>query len=206
MMHRKIEWGKEIAETGSQIAGLAQDVGVPGIGVLAKFANNFYDKHLQKRFEKFITDSDVDEVFLEKILHNESHSNCFYAILESVRQTHSKIGVIALALIYKEHWDEPDYLIQAIRSFSQVSDRTINAFIVLYESLSEDMPYLTLTVQKEDGACFHELYNEAVELIARNFFVLSASAAVHANGPVQGMKWNHTETYYLYCKRAQSMA
>lgn len=38
----KIEWGKEIVQAGSDAAGLAKDVGIPGVGLLARFAQHFY--------------------------------------------------------------------------------------------------------------------------------------------------------------------
>jgi len=198
VQEEKIEWGKEIVQAGSDIAG------IPGIGLIAKFAQQFYDKHLQKRFQKFISDAEVDMERIEKILKDETYSNCFYATLEAVRQTHSnKVGVVALALIYKDHWNDEPYLIAAMRAFSQISDRTIDAFISLYESIPDDKNYLHLGIQKDDGGHFHEWYNEAVELIGRNFFVTSTGASMHANGPVQGMKWDHTDSYYGYCKAAR---
>lgn len=97
MSNKKIEWGKEIAQTGSEIADAAKDVGIPGIGLLARFAQKLYDKYLQGRFERFIADAEVDDDFLDKITSDENYSNCFYAILETVRQTHSRLGLIALA-------------------------------------------------------------------------------------------------------------
>lgn len=204
MSKKNLEWGKEIVQAGSDIAGLAQDVGVPGIGLLAKFAQHFYDRHLQKRFEKFVSDAELDEELLRRITDDETYSNCFYGMLETVRQTHSKIALVALALIYKEHWNYEPYLIAATQAFWQMSDRTIHAFIELYESIPEGRNYLTLSVQEDGEGQFHESYNEAVELIRRNFFVMSNGAGMHRNGPVQGMMWEHTASYYSYCKAAQA--
>ena len=197
MEDKRMEWGKEIIQVGSDVAG------IPGIGLLSKFAQHFYDKHLQKRFEKFISDAEIDEEMIKNILEDERYSNSFYATLEAVRQTHSKIGVVALALIYKDHWNDEPYLISAMQAFSQISDRTIDAFISLYESIQKDRDYLVLGIQKDEGGEFHELYNEAVELIGRNFFVTSVGARMNANGPVQGMKWEHTDSYYDYCRAAK---
>ncbi|PRY65365.1 hypothetical protein B0H98_103309 [Vreelandella songnenensis] len=202
MQNNKVEWGKEIVQAGSDAAGLAKDVGIPGVGLLARFAQHFYDKHLQKRFEKFVSDAEVDEELISKVLVDETYSNCFYGILETVRQTHSKVGLVALALIYKDHWDDELYLIAAMQAFSQVSDATLSAFVLLYEAIPADQNYLTLKIQKGEEGHFHDLYNEAVELIRRNFFVMSTGAGMHANGPVQGMKWEHTDSYYGYCKSA----
>lgn len=199
MQDKKIEWGKEIAQASTDLA----DAGIPGVGLLARFAQHFYDKHLQKRFAKFISDAEVDEEMIAKISEDETFSNCFYAALEAVRQTHSKAGVVALALIYKDHWNDVPYLIAAMRAFSQISDATIDAFISLYESIPDDKNYLVLGIPKDDGGHFHELYNEAVELIGRNFFVTSTGTGMHANGPMQGMKWDHTDSYYGYCKAAR---
>jgi hypothetical protein len=201
---KKIEWGKEIVQTGSDVAELAKDVGIPGVGLIAKFAQHFYNKHLQKRFEEFLAAAEVDEELIEKILADEAYSICFYSALETVRQTHSKTGVVALALIYKDHWNDDAYLIAAMRSFSQVSDKTLDAFISLYETIPPDKDHLTLKVTNEDGGHFHELYNEAIELISRNFFVMSTGTGMHANGPAQGMKWDHTDSYYAYCKAAKA--
>ncbi|EQM94214.1 hypothetical protein DW203_13840 [Citrobacter portucalensis] len=203
MKKNNIEWGKEIIQAGSDVAGLAKDVGIPGVGLVARFIQHFYDTQLQKRFEKFISDAEIDEQLLSKVSESEIYSNCFYGILETVRQTHSRIGLIALALIYKERWNDETYLIAAMQAFSQVSDVTINAFISLYESIPEDKNHLTLKIQKGDESHFHNLYNEAVELIRRNFFVMSTGAGMHSNGPVQGMKWDHTDSYYVYCKLAK---
>ena len=202
MSNKKIECAKEIAQTVSDVAELAKDAGVPGIGLLATFTQNFYKQHLNKRFSKFLSDAAIDHGMVEKILENEDYTNHFYAVLETVRQTHSRIGVVALALIYKDHWNDEDYLVAAMRAFSQVSDRTLKAFMSLYDSIGADKNYLELRVRKGDEDHFHDLYNEAVELIGRNFFVLSSSAIMHANGPIQGMKWTHTESYYSYCLKA----
>jgi len=203
---KKIEWGKEIIQAGSDVASLANDSGIPGIGLLAKFVQVFYDKHLQKRFEKFLSDSEIDGEMMHRICEDENYSNYLYAALETIRQTHSKVGIIALALIYKDHWDDGAYLMAATRAFSQISDKTIDAFISLHESIPTDRNYLVLKVQKDGEGHFHDLYNEAVELISRNFFVLSTSSVVHANGPVQGMKWNHTDSFYEYCQAAKARA
>ena len=132
----RIEWGKEVVQAGSEAAGIL------GVGLIVKFAHHFYDKHLQKRFEKFISDAEVDSEMISQIIEDETYSNCFYATLETVRQTHSKVGVVALALIYKDHWNDDPYLIAAMRAFSQISDRTIDAFISLYESIPNDKNYL----------------------------------------------------------------
>ena len=96
MTDKKIEWGKEIVQTGSDVAGLATDTGIPGVGLLAKFAQRFYDKHLQKRFQKFISDAEIDKEMIDRITEDESYSNYLYATLETVRQTHSKVGLVTL--------------------------------------------------------------------------------------------------------------
>lgn len=204
MSGKKFEWGKEVVQTGSDIAELARDVGIPGIGLIARFAEHFYDRHLQNRFRKFVSEAEVDQDLIDKILTDEAHSNCFYAVLETVRQTHSKIGLNALALIYRDHWNDEGYLIGAMQSFSQISDKVIDAFLALYEAIPSEKNYLVLKIQKDDEGHFHDLYNEAVELIRRNFFVMSTGAGMHANGPVQGMKWEHTDSYYSYCKAAKA--
>ena len=206
MQDKKIEWGKEIIQASSDVASLSKDVGIPGIGLLAKFAQHFYDKHLQKRFAIFLSSAEVDGDLIHRITENEDYSNYFYAALETVRQTHSKIGVIALALIYKDHWNDAVYLIGALRAFSQVSDKTLDAFITLYESILPDKNYIVLQTQIGGETHFHDLYNEGVELIGRNFFVMSTGASMVANGPVQGMKWDHTDSYYDYCKAAKVLA
>jgi len=77
MQDKKIEWGKEIVQAGSDVATLAKDVGIPGIGLLAKFAQRFYDKHLQKRFEKFLADAEVGEEMINKISADENYSKRF---------------------------------------------------------------------------------------------------------------------------------
>jgi len=205
MSGKKIEWGKEIASAGSEIAEAAGAAGVPGIGLIGKFAERFYERHLRQRFGKFVTQAEVDEDLVKRILADESYSNCFYAVLETVRQTHSKIGLCALALIYRDHWNEESYLIGAMQSFSQISDKTVEAFINLYESIPVENNYLSLKVKKGEGEAFHEYYNEAVELIRRNIFVMSSGTDMFANGPIQGMKWFHTESYYNYCKAAMAI-
>jgi hypothetical protein len=87
----------------------------------------------------------------------------------------------------------------------QISDKTIEAFLDLYDAIPEKHDYLTLGVQKNGEGHFHDLYNEAVELIRRNFFVMSSGAGMYNNGPVQGMKWEHTDSYYGYCKAAKNL-
>ncbi len=204
MNSNSIEWGKEIVQAGSDIAELAKEGGVPGVGLLARFIQHFHAKHLQQRFEKFISDAEIDQELIQKIMSDETYSNCFYAVLEAVRQTHSKIGLVALALIYRDYWDNEAFLIGAMYSFSQISDQSIEAFITLYESIPVGQDYLDLLAQKDNERCFSELYAEATELIRRNFFVMSAGSHVAANYPIQGMKWSHSKTYYEYCQKAKA--
>jgi len=198
-MSNKIEWSKEIIQTGNEAMQLAADSGVPGIGLLGKLAQVVHSKHLQKRFSTFCSAAEIDEKFINEIVKNEDYSNILYAALETTRQTHSKLGVVVIALIYKSHWNDANFLIPAMRSFSQISDNTILTFISLYEALTEEKPYLELTTQENGEQFFHSSYNDAVELIHRNFFVQTTAASMFANGPMQGMKWDHTEKYYDYC-------
>ncbi|HHI5412138.1 TPA: hypothetical protein ACPXMY_003638 [Vibrio metoecus] len=194
-MSKAIEWGIELANVSNELS----DAGLPGISLLGKFAHGYYNSQLEKRFHKFCITAELDEDLVNKITESEEYSNCFYASLETVRQTHSQLGVIALALIYKDHWNNPDFLIPAMRAFNQVSNVTLLAFIELYESIEQEKDYLELMVVSNGNAEFHPKYNEAVELIHRNFFVQSVSASMNANEPMQGMKWVHTEKYYDYC-------
>lgn len=204
MNSNSIEWGKEIVQFGSDIAGLTKDVGIPGVGLLARFGQHFYEKYLQQRFEKFVSDAEIDQELLNKIISDETYSNCFYAVLEAVRQTHSKIGLVALALIYHDYWDNEAFLIGAMYSFSQISDQSIEAFIALYESIPADQDYLDLSVRKDGERYFSDLYSEAIELIRRNFFAMTAGTMVAANYPIQGMKYSHTIVYYEYCQKAKA--
>tara|TARA_R110002073_G_scaffold336369_1_gene532567 strand:- start:599 stop:1213 length:615 start_codon:yes stop_codon:yes gene_type:complete len=199
MSDKNRDWLKELATTANEIS----EAGVPGIGLLAKFAAQFHTKQLEKRFEKFIEASEIDDSLLEKVIENEDYSNFLYSTLETVRQTHSKLGLAALALIYKDHWNHEEFLIDALRAFSQVSDKTLLSFIELYESIPEDKDYLELKVRKDGAGHFHDQYKEAVELIGRGFFVQSDGSGIHANGPIQGMKWDQTREYYEYCKEAK---
>lgn len=196
----------EIIDTSKELAQylneLAKDSGVPGIGLVGHFCHVFFDKYLESRFKKFLEDAAVDEAFLCKILRNEDFSNCLYSSLETVRRTHSKLGLAVLALIYRDYWNKPDFLISAMRAFAEISDNTIRKFIELYESIPEDEGFLKLLINKNGEKFFHDNYNEAVELINRNIFVQSAYAAMGENYPIQGMIWNHTKEYYKYCKEA----
>jgi hypothetical protein len=203
MSKTKNDIAKEFIQAGNDIAGLAADVGIPGIGLVTKITEIFYEKHLSKRFENFIKNSEIDIDIISKIQNDDDHMNRLYAVLETVRQTHSKIGLTALALIYRDHWNNEDYIIGALQSFSQISDKVINAFMVIYDAIPPEQDFLDLLNYSIDGTEFNDLYNEAVELIRRNFFVMSTGpGGVYMNGPIQGMKWKHTASYYEYCKSA----
>ncbi|UST52943.1 hypothetical protein NF681_11370 [Comamonadaceae bacterium OTU4NAUVB1] len=204
MSSKKIEIGREITEGVSEVLQAAGEAGIPGIGLVARVARTYYDRHLQKKFHTFLSDAEIDQDMINKIVADENYSNHLYAALEAIRQTHSKIGVAAIALIYKDHWKDNDYLLAATRAFSQVSDKTLNAFLTLYESIRGDMTHLELSTWIDGEGHFHDLYNEAVELIGRNFFMMSTGASMHSNGPVQAMKWTHTSSYYEYCIAAKA--
>jgi hypothetical protein len=203
MENKKIEWGMEAVQLGSEVANLASGVGIPGIGLIGKFAQGFYNRYMISRFDNFCNNVEIDEELIQKIQDNENYSNCFYSVLETVRKTHSKLGLTALALLYKDHWDNAKILTPAMRSFSEISDEIILAFISLYESIPEDKNYLELSETDGKEKVFHHLYEEAVELIGRGFFVQSAYSSMHANMPIQGMKFDHTDLYYRYCVRAK---
>lgn len=181
---------------------LAKDSGVPGIGLVGHFCHVFFDKYLESRFKKFLEDASVDQAFLCKITKNEDYSNCLYSSLETIRRTHSKLGLTALALIYKDYWDKPDFLISAMRAFAEISDNTIRSFIELYESVVKKDGVLDLfSVKRKDGD-FYSGYKEGVELINRNFFLQTTCMRLGENNPIQGTVWKNTEIYYKYCKEA----
>ncbi|MCC5609979.1 hypothetical protein LC612_25200 [Nostoc sp. CHAB 5834] len=203
MQNKKIEWGIEIAQLASEVADSAEGIGVPGLGLIGKFAQEFYNRHLIKRFSDFCKNAEIDEDIIEKIQEEENYSNCFYSVLETVRRTHSKLGLITLALLYKDYWNNEKVLIPAMRSFSEISDQVLLAFIELYESIPKDKDYVDLYEIKDGERLFHHLYQEGVELIIRNIFLQSSHAAMHANGPIQGTRWEHTDLYYKYCIKAR---
>lgn len=205
MQNEKIEWGIEVAQLASEVADAAEGIGVPGLGLIGKFAQEFYNRHLVKRFSDFCENAEIDEDLLEKIQENENYSNCFYSVLETVRKTYSKLGLIVLALLYKDYWNDKKVLIPAMRSFSEISDQVILVFIELYESIPEDKDYVDLYETKDRERAFHHLYQEGVELIVRNIFLQSSHAAMHANGPIQGTRWEHTDLYYKYCIKAREL-
>ncbi len=203
MGNEKIEWGMEAVLLGSEIADVTKDIGIPGIGLIGKFAQTFYNKYLITRFGNFCKNAKIDYDLIKKIQNNENYSNCFYSVLETVRKTHSKLGLTAIALIYKDYWNNDEVLIPAMRSFSEISDRTILSFIELYESIPEDKNYIELSEIENGEKVFHHLYQDAVELINRNIFLQSAYTSINANMPIQGMKWGHTDLYYKYCINAK---
>ena len=189
-------------ELAQYVNELAKDSGVPGIGLVGHFCHIFFDKYLESRFKKFLEDASVDETFLCKITKNEDYSNCLYSSLETIRRTHSKLGLTALALIYKDYWDKPDFLISALQAFAEISDNTIRSFIELYESVVKKDGVLDLfSVKRKDGD-FYSGYKEGVELINRNFFLQTTCMRLGENNPIQGTVWKNTEIYYKYCKEA----
>lgn len=200
---KTVDQGKETVQAISDVV----DLGIPGLGLVGKIINGTYQRHLKKRFESFIEKAELDAELLEKIESNEDYSSFLYSTLETVRSTHSKIGLIVLALIYRDHWDDSDYLISALQAFNQIHDKTIRAFITLYDGLDAKSTHLELAVGNGENREFHPLYNEAVELIRRNIFVMSEGGAriFSANGPIQGMKWDHTDSYYEYCFKAEKL-
>lgn len=203
MQNEKIEWGEEIAKLASEVSDVAGGTGVPGLSLIGKFAQRFYNRHLIKRFSNFCNNAEIDEELIEKIQKNENYSNCFYSVLETVRRTHSNLGLTTLALLYKDYWNDEKIIIPAMRSFSEISDQVLLAFIELYELIPEDKDYVDLYEVKDGKKVFHHLYQEAVELINRNIFLQSAYASMHENAPIQGTKWEHTDLYYEYCIAAR---
>ena len=181
---------------------LAKDSGVPGVSLVGHFCHFLFDRYLESRFKAFLEGASVDEAFLRKIVNNEDYLNCLYSSLETVRRTHSKLGLTALALIYKDYWDNPDFLISAMRAFAEISDNTIRAFIELYESVAPNDGVLDLFDKKTKDADFYSGYKEGVELINRHFFLQTTCARLGKNNPIQGTVWKSTEIYYKYCKEA----
>lgn len=196
-----IDASTELAQYANE---LAKDSGVPGIGLVGHFCHIFFDKYLESRFKKFLEDASVDEAFLCRIMKNEDYSNCLYSSLETIRRTHSKIGLAVLALIYKDYWNKPDFLISAMRAFAEISDNTIRTFIKLYESVIKKDGILDLFSLKRMDADFYSEYKEGVELINRNFFLQTTCARLGSNSPIQGTVWKNTEIYYKYCKEAMA--
>lgn len=199
---------EKIIDTSTELAQylneLARDSGVPGIGLVGHFCHVFVNKYLESRFKKFLEDAAVDEAFLCKILKNEDYSNCLYSSLETVRRTHSKLGLAVLALIYRDYWDKPDFLISAMRAFAEISDNTIRRFVELYESVIKKGGVIDLFFIKRKDADFYSEYKDGVELINRNFFLQTTCMRVGNNNPIQGTVWKNTEIYYKYCKEAMA--
>lgn len=203
MENEKIEWGMEAVQLASEIADATKDIGIPGIGIIGKFAQTFYNKYLIARFGNFCKNAQIDKDLLSKIQSDENYSNCLYSVLETVRKTHSNIGLTVLALIYKDYWNNSEIIIPAMRSFSEISDRTIFSFIELYESIPEDTDFLVFMEDENDGKVFHHLYRDAMELINRNIFLQSAGLHAYGNTAVQATKFDHTDLYYKYCVEAK---
>lgn len=206
MSKKTIEWGTETITFVNEVADAARGVGIPGIGLIGRFAQGYYDRSLLKRFERFCEYIELDEELLAKLQSNEDYANCFYSILETIRRTHSKLGILTVALLYRDHYKNPEVIIPAVRSFAEIDDATINAFIVLYESIPIGQNYTALQEEVDGETQFHRLYREAVDLINRNIFLQSASASMSANMPIQAMIWDHTKMYYEYCKKAKEHA
>ena len=194
-----IDIATELAQYANE---LAKDSGVPGVSLVGHFSRIFFDKYLESRFKKFLEDASVDDTFLLKIVKNEDYSNCLYSSLETIRRTHSKLGLAALALIYKDYWNKPDFLISAMKAFAEISDNTIRTFIELYESVVHEDGVLDLFGIKGKDGDFYSGYKEGVELINRNFFLQTTCMRVGDNNPIQGMVWKNTKIYYEYCKQA----
>jgi hypothetical protein len=76
----------------------------------------------------------------------------------------------------------------------------------LYNSIPADQDYLDLCVHKDGERCFSDLYSEAIDLIRRNFFAMTAGTMVAANYPIQGMKCSRSKIYYEYCQKARARA
>lgn len=192
-------------ELAQYVNELARDSGVPGVGLVGHFCHVFFDKYLESRFKKFLEDAAVDEVFLCKVLKNEDYSNCLYSSLETVRRTHSKLGLAVLALIYRDYWNKPDFLISAMRAFAEISDNTIRFFIKSYELMVKDDGILNLfNIHKMEND-FYAGYKEGVELINRGFFLQTTAMRLGSNSPIQGTVWENTKIYYKYCKEAEAV-
>lgn len=180
---------------------LAKDSGVPGIGLVGHFSQAFYNKYLASRFEKFAKDAEVDERMINDILENENYSNYFYSALETVRRTHSKLGLIALALLYKDYWDNADILISAMRAFAEISDKQILSFVELYESIPKGEDEVNL-YRKDGGEFYRRVYADFVDLVGRGFFGQFTSSRLGSGLPIEGRKWAQSDLYYKYCKKA----
>ena len=85
-----IDVSTELAQYANE---LARDSGVPGVSLIGHFCHDLFDKYLKSRFKKFLEDASIDNVFLLKIVNNDDYLNCLYSSLETVRRTHSKIGL-----------------------------------------------------------------------------------------------------------------
>lgn len=209
MENKKIEWTKEVVQLASEIADVSKDIGIPGVGIVGKFAQDFYNRYLISRFNDFCKNAEIDEDLLLKIQSNENYSNCFYSVLETVRKTHSKIGLIVLALIYKDHWENSEIIIQSMHSFSEISDNTLIEFIELYETIPEDKTffmlvlndpeYISPTMEKE----FNRRYPYAVELINRNIFLEPPRMENYSWNAIMGLKTEYSDLYYKYCVEAK---
>ena len=134
-----------------------------------------------------------------------NYSNCLYSSLETVRRTHSKLGLAVLALIYRDYWNKPDFLISAMRAFAEISDNTIRFFIKSYELMVKDDGILNLfNIHKMEND-FYAGYKEGVELINRGFFLQTTAMRLGSNSPIQGTVWENTKIYYKYCKEAEAV-
>lgn len=159
MSNKRIEWGQELISSANELS----EAGVPGIGLLGKFAQSFCDRRLKKRFEKFLEEAHVDNDFIEEILANEEYSDCLYGTLETVRRTHLKLGLSALARIYHQYWKDPRKIIPATRALAEISDAVVLAFVRLYREIEPPKGFLVLYYAKGEERYFHEDYAEAVD-------------------------------------------
>ena len=127
--------------------------------------------------------------------------NYFYSALETIRRTHSKLGSMAMALLYKDYWNNAGVLIHAMRSFAEVSDDVLYSFVEMYESIPVGKKAVEL-YRGDGGKYFKEKYPIFVELIQRGFFVQFTSSRLGSANPLEGEKWERSDLYYKYCKSA----
>ncbi|MFL9533416.1 hypothetical protein ACKEPO_17195 [Acinetobacter baumannii] len=181
--------------------------GTPIVSPIYKLFKAGQHAFIQNRINNFVKAANIEHSILEKIIDDEDYTNILFLSLDVVSRTTCKIAIASLALIYKNHKENTQFIKRSLRAFKEIDDLTLSVFEKIYEEYSDTSEALHFTEEKEGGLYFINEYDEVLDLINRGFFsqVASSKHITTKFRPLPAIKNSSTDVFYETIQEAKKL-
>ena len=111
---------------------------LPVLGSVVEITKNIWKRCQINRLEKFLSTTEIDEIFLKNLATKENEQELFLEYIQCVVNTPNPLACITLALIYKDPNIGESLKSLCANTFKGISQGTLNIFCATIEHLDSD--------------------------------------------------------------------